>query len=321
MVVLDSSGKYEPGEGGWLSVAFKPTMEMTYEGLLIFRFHMNPTRMTIPVSGQGILPQVHIIGPHVNFSPTLPWAETTDVYFGLTNPCPFPIELIVAHSDEKWKEEDEIYQLLTKYYNKPDEMLVPAIRPGTGLPFEIINFYKKFTEKVTKALEEESAAARALSTRANTAAKKTAKGSKPTPKSTTPKEATPRKFRTEAEIVADEIKSLKENNVDPLKECLHVFDHSSTDTKTDKNMKGLLVFVHGSPCEEAHCQEIAYSIGKRIDLPTINVDLCIVEALCICDCPAKQILTSAIHETFEMSQKHAKGDSDDNDGVSQGFNS
>lgn len=28
MLVLDSSGKYEPGEGGWLSVAFKPTMEV-----------------------------------------------------------------------------------------------------------------------------------------------------------------------------------------------------------------------------------------------------------------------------------------------------
>lgn len=29
MMVLDSSGKYEPGEGGWLSVAFKPTMEVS----------------------------------------------------------------------------------------------------------------------------------------------------------------------------------------------------------------------------------------------------------------------------------------------------
>lgn len=28
MMVLDSSGKYEPGEGGWLSIAFKPTMEV-----------------------------------------------------------------------------------------------------------------------------------------------------------------------------------------------------------------------------------------------------------------------------------------------------
>lgn len=75
-------------------------LQMSYEGLLIFRFHMNPNRMTIPVAGQGIIPHVHIIGPNVNFIPTLPWAETTDIYFGLTNPCPFPIELIIAHSDE-----------------------------------------------------------------------------------------------------------------------------------------------------------------------------------------------------------------------------
>lgn len=74
--------------------------QMTYEGLLIFRFHMNPNRMTIPVIGQGILPHVHIIGPNVSFPPTLPWAERTDIYFGLTNPCPFPLELIFAHSDQ-----------------------------------------------------------------------------------------------------------------------------------------------------------------------------------------------------------------------------
>lgn len=28
MTVYDSSGKYEPGEGGWLSIAFKPTIEV-----------------------------------------------------------------------------------------------------------------------------------------------------------------------------------------------------------------------------------------------------------------------------------------------------
>lgn len=50
----------------------------------------------------------------------------------------------------KWKEEEEIHQLLYKYYNKPEEMLVPAIRPGAGLPSEIVNFYKKFKENVKK---------------------------------------------------------------------------------------------------------------------------------------------------------------------------
>lgn len=50
----------------------------------------------------------------------------------------------------KWKEEEEVYQLLYKYYNKPEEMLVPAIRPGNGLPREILYFYKSFTERVKK---------------------------------------------------------------------------------------------------------------------------------------------------------------------------
>lgn len=29
MMVLDSSGKYEPDEGGWLSIAFKPTIDVS----------------------------------------------------------------------------------------------------------------------------------------------------------------------------------------------------------------------------------------------------------------------------------------------------
>ncbi|XP_059060604.1 hydrocephalus-inducing protein homolog [Achroia grisella] len=290
MMVLDNSGKYEPGEGGWLSIAFKPTMEMMYEGLLIFRFHMNPNRMTIPVYGQGILPQVHIIGPNVYFPPTLPWAETADIYFGLTNPCPFPIELVFAHSDEKWKEEDEVYQLLFKYYNKPEEMLVPAIRPGAGLPHEIMNFYRQFTECV----------------------KKKSRSPKNITKSTVA--SSPKKFRTEAEIFVDQMNTMKENQADPLKECLHLFDHISTETDIDKHLKGLLVFVHGSPSEEIQCQEIAYSIGKKLGILVINIDLCIVEALCASNCPAKMTLLSAINDMYDTSRKPVnKTDSDENE--------
>ncbi|KAJ0181982.1 hypothetical protein K1T71_002704 [Dendrolimus kikuchii] len=309
MVILDNSGKFEPEEGGWLSIAFKPIMEMTYDGILIFRFHMNPNRMTIPVTGQGILPQVHIIGPNVNFPPTLPWAETTDIYFGLTNPCPFPIELIIAHSDEKWKEEDDVYQLLYKYYNKPEEMLVPVIRPGEGMPKEIINFYKRYNERVAKAIGEEAATAKAASAKQPTV-KKLGKSPKNAAKATLTKESTPRKFRSEAEILADEIKNLKENHVDPLQECLHVFDHISTNSETDKHSKGIIIFVHGSPCEEMQCQEMAYTLGKELDVPTVNIDLCIVEALCISECPARIILVSALNESYNMSRRHVRDDTE-----------
>ncbi|RVE54180.1 hypothetical protein evm_001303 [Chilo suppressalis] len=313
MMVLESSGKYEPDEGGWLSVAFKPTMEMIYDGLLIFRFHMNPNRMTIPVTGQGILPQVHIIGPNVNFPPTLPWADTTDMYFGFTNPCPFPIELIIAHHDSNWKEEEEIYQLLYRYYNKPEEMLIPAVKPGDDLPSEILNFYKNFKEHVKKNMEDQAATLKVANAKLSpTTAKKATKASaKATAKSAVVKESSPRKFRTEAEIIADEIKRLKEEGVDPMKECLHLFDQLSTVSDTDKNSKGIIIFMHGSPCEEIHCQEMAYSVGKKLNIPTINVDLCIVEALCVSGCPAKLVLMSAIDEMYDMSRKAgARGDSD-----------
>ncbi|CAH2231773.1 jg7185 [Pararge aegeria aegeria] len=285
LMVLNSSGKYDPGEGGWLSISFKPTMEMLYEGFLIFKFHMNPNRLTIPVIGQGIVPQVHIIGPNVTFPPTLPWAESTEFYFGLTNPCPFPVELIITHSDKKWKEEDEIYQLLNKFYNNPDEMLVPAIKPGAGMPAEIVYFYEKFMEKV----------------------KKKTKSPKNAPKSSGAKDVVSPKVlrRSDTEIIADVIMEMKSAKIDPLQECLHGFDTISIGTETDKRSKGMVILVHGSPCEEMQCQEMAYSLGKALRLPTVNIDCCIVDALCVCDCAAKSIIISAIDELYETARKYS----------------
>ncbi|CAB3230804.1 unnamed protein product [Arctia plantaginis] len=316
MVVMDSSGKYEPGEGGWLSVAFKPTMEMVYEGLLIFRFHMNPNRMTIPVTGQGIVPNVHVIGPNVVFPPTLPWAETTYYYFGLTNPCPFPIELIIAHSDEKWKEEEDIYNLLYKYYNKPEEMLVPAMKPGTGYPPEVVNFYQNFYARVKKLKEEEELlSAKSTTAKSHAASGKKAKtpnskGGAKTPIAGKESNIPPVKFRTEGEIIADEMKILRDGRIDPLRECLKIFDEEKLDSDIDLHSKGFLLFVHGSPCEEMQCQEIAYSAGKTLNLPVINVDNCIVEALLTEPTTGtKELILATINEGYESSKRSIKGDS------------
>lgn len=58
--------------------------------------------------------------------------------------------VLLLNFSRKWREEEEVYQMLERYYNKPDEMLVPAMKPGTELPYEIINFYKKVKEHVKK---------------------------------------------------------------------------------------------------------------------------------------------------------------------------
>ncbi|CAG4998369.1 unnamed protein product [Parnassius apollo] len=262
---LKLCGKLNPGEVGRIDVTFSPTtvgfpdpeqcvetvinLEVTYEGLLIFRFHMNPKRMTIPIIGYGVLPKVHIIGPNISFPPTLPWAETTEYFFGLTNPCPFPIELIIAHSDTKWQEEEEIYQLLNKYYNKPEEMLVPAIKPGSGLPPEIREFYQKFKESIKKYAEEASK----IFTTKTLSVKKTKSPKNAIKTISQSLEVSPRHHRTEVEII-----------------------------------------------EEEQCQEMAYSVGKKLNLPTLSVDLCFVEALCVSNCQAKQTLNRVINEIYEV---------------------
>lgn len=58
--------------------------------------------------------------------------------------------------------------------------------------------------------------------------------------------------------VLDEIKIMKESHMDPLNESLHVFDQMSTGSGTEKYMKGLVVLVHGSPCEGKLMKEMYF---------------------------------------------------------------
>ncbi|GBP76690.1 Hydrocephalus-inducing protein homolog [Eumeta japonica] len=140
IIIHNGSGMFRCGDGSFIKLSFTPVREMRYEGSLIFKFHMNPDRLILPITGYGIRPRVHIIGPHINFPATLPFCSERDIYFGLTNPCAFPIELIFPHTDVKWKEEEEIVELLNTYYDRPDEILLPKMTPGAGFPPALVNF-------------------------------------------------------------------------------------------------------------------------------------------------------------------------------------
>lgn len=50
-------------------------------------------------------------------------------------------------------------------------------------------------------------------------------------------------------IILDEMRIMKEQGIDPLKECLHDLDHSPSEDSANKRTKGLLLFLYGSPCE------------------------------------------------------------------------
>lgn len=63
---------------------------------------------------------------------------------------------------------------------------------------------------------------------------------------------------------------------------------------------------------------MAYSVGKGLGIPTVNIDLCIVEALCVSDVPAKTILMGAINEMYQISRKMGNRDSDTNEEDDEG---
>lgn len=62
------------------------------------------------------------------------------------------------------------------------------------------------------------------------------------------------------------------------------------------------------------CQEIAYSIGKKLRLPVINVDNCIVEALLgEFESASRDIVITAVNETYESTKRNMKADVDEHD--------
>lgn len=61
-------------------------------------------------------------------------------------------------------------------------------------------------------------------------------------------------------------------------------------------------------CVEMQCQEMAYTVGKKLAIPTVNVDHCIVHALCETDIQAKELVVAAVEENYEMLKRNIKSD-------------
>lgn len=50
-------------------------------------------------------------------------------------------------------------------------------------------------------------------------------------------------------------------------------------------------------------RELAYTLGMQLRIPTINIDVAFVEALCVSTCFAKTLILSAINTTYENMKK------------------
>lgn len=45
------------------------------------------------------------------------------------------------------------------------------------------------------------------------------------------------------------MKEMREAKVDPLEECVKAFETVASVSDTSKHSNGILIFMHGSPCE------------------------------------------------------------------------
>lgn len=69
-----------------------------------------------------------------------------------------------------------------------------------------------------------------------------------------------------------------------------------------------------------HCQEMGFSVAKHLKLPTVNVDHCIVQALCDTEILAREIVITAISENYELLKRSAKAELDTNPEHDEGEN-
>lgn len=61
------------------------------------------------------------------------------------------------------------------------------------------------------------------------------------------------------------------------------------------------------------CRELAYTLGMQLRIPTINIDIAFVEALCVSTCFAKTLILSAINTTYENMKKITMATKSEND--------
>lgn len=60
-------------------------------------------------------------------------------------------------------------------------------------------------------------------------------------------------------------------------------------------------------------RELAYTLGMQLRIPTINIDVAFVEALCVSTCFAKTLILSAINTTYENMKKITMTTNTDNE--------
>lgn len=50
-------------------------------------------------------------------------------------------------------------------------------------------------------------------------------------------------------------------------------------------------------------RELSYTLGMQLRIPTINIDVAFVEALCVSTCFARALILSAINTTYDNMKK------------------
>lgn len=60
-------------------------------------------------------------------------------------------------------------------------------------------------------------------------------------------------------------------------------------------------------------RELSYTLGMKLRIPTINIDVAFVEALCVSTCLAKTLILSAINSTYDNIKKIMMATNTDNE--------
>ncbi|EFJ42226.1 hypothetical protein VOLCADRAFT_67248 [Volvox carteri f. nagariensis] len=157
-----SEGTLEPDQRLNLKVIFTPVLnrDAPYSQGIPIRINLNNKVKELQCTGRGLTPKVTFNPNFVDCGPILPFFEgqaPNEAKVTMSNPCPFPIEVVSLDFDPRYAADEEALRVM-EGYNENGILYLPPLHPGDALWPEVVEAAEQRKRMEAAAAEAQAAA-------------------------------------------------------------------------------------------------------------------------------------------------------------------
>ncbi|XP_063234801.1 hydrocephalus-inducing protein-like [Bacillus rossius redtenbacheri] len=286
---------FDLGVADMLEISFTPFTPGDHKAYLVLTMQQNPIKGVVVLQGNAVEPKLAISETEIEFPPCLPYQQSEERQFTITNPCTFPVEVFLTDLDSQLIEEERVLEVLFRLY-ETKVLVLPERTPGDKLPYELLEFYQCFLKSVRdglrskEKLQETTRNSEEVENDKSKDQKKIAPDALVAANRTTADTATdllhedPLALKTDEEIfllIDEYLGEMKRTGDfapcgnDPLQKVLASAQPELPAAVEGSSRDGVLIVFHGAPLTES--VYAAHKMGKTLGIPVLNIDQIILE--------------------------------------------